>query len=306
MRVGVTGSSGLIGSALVDALNERGDDVIRFVRPDSVNRDGGVIRWDPSRHLVDEHDVHAVSGFDAVVNLAGAGVGDHRWTNARKEEILNSRLRTTSFLVEVLRSMTNGTPLLASGSAIGVYGSRGADELDEDSATGDDFLAHVCERWEKTAMAFTDQGALVATLRTGIVMSERGGALARQLPLFRLGVGGPLADGRQWLSPISLNDEVRAILWIIDHQLSGPVNLACPAPLTNAQFSKLLGKILHRPAVIKTPALALKVILGGQLTTQAVLASQRVLPKVLLGNGFVFENPDCRSALSAAIKGRSN
>lgn len=306
MRVGLTGSSGLIGTALIEALKKRGDDVIRFVRPDSTNRDGGVIRWDPSRHLVDDHDVRAVSGFDAVVNLAGAGVGDRRWTSARKEEILNSRLQATSLLVEVLRSMANGTSSLASGSAIGVYGSRDADALDEDSTTGEDFLALVCERWEAAAMAFTDQGTSVATLRTGIVMSERGGALGRQLPLFRLGVGGPLGNGRQWLSPISLNDEVRAILWIIDHQLSGPVNLVCPTPLTNAQFSKLLGETLHRPAIIRTPALALKVILGTQLTTQAVLASQRVLPKVLLENGFIFENRDCRSVLSAAITSRSN
>jgi uncharacterized protein (TIGR01777 family) len=306
LRVGVTGSSGLIGSALVDALRERGDDVIRFVRPESANLDGVLIRWDPSRQLVDEDDVKHLSGFDAVVNLAGAGVGDRRWNGARKEEILNSRLNATSLLVEVLGALANGTASLASGSAVGIYGSRDDEALDEDSSTGHDFLALVCERWEAAAMALADKGTAVATLRTGIVMSERGGALRRQLPLFELGVGGPLSKGRQWLSPISLSDEVRAILWIIDYQLPGPVNLVCPSPLTNNQFSKLLGKTLRRPAIIRTPELALRVVLGSELTSQAVLASQRVLPKVLLENGFVFQNPDCSSVLSAAFKGPSN
>jgi uncharacterized protein (TIGR01777 family) len=306
VRVAITGSSGLIGSALVEALQERGDDVIRFVRPESVNRDGRFIRWDPSRHLVDEHDIKQQSGFDAVVNLAGAGIGDRRWDSARKVEILDSRLRATSLLVEVLASLSHGTSSLATGSAVGIYGSRGDEVLVEDSSNGDDFLAVVCKRWEAASMVLADQGTAVATLRTGIVMSKRGGALRRQLPLFRLGVGGPLANGRQWLSPISLIDEVRAVLWIIDRQLSGPVNLVCPAPLTNNEFSKLLGKTLRRPAIMRTPELALKVVLGSQLTTQAVLASQRVVPKVLLESGFAFDNPDCLSVLSAALKGPSS
>jgi uncharacterized protein len=306
LRVGVTGSSGLIGTALVEALRERGDDVIRFVRPDSANQEGGIVRWDPSRHLVDDHDIKKLRCFDAVVNLAGAGIGDRRWNAARKEAILNSRLEATSLLVEVVKELANGTASLASGSAVGIYGSRGDDVLDEDSSHGNDFLASVCASWEAAATTLSDQGTAVATLRSGIVMSRRGGALRRQLPLFKLGVGGPLASGRQWLSPISLGDEVRAILWTVDHQISGPLNLVCPTPVTNRQFSSTLAKTLRRPAVIKTPAFALKFVLGGELTTQAVLASQRVEPKRLLESGFVFENPDCRSVLSVAIKGSSD
>ncbi len=306
MRVGVTGSSGFIGSSLIEALHERGDEVIRFVRPESVAGRDTVIRWDPSRQLVDSHDLAGVGGFDAVVNLAGAGLADKRWSSARKDELQRSRLDATSLLVSTLRAMPNGTAMLASSSAIGVYGSRGDELLDESSSSGLDFLARLCGSWEAATAPLREVGSVVAALRTGIVMSDRGGALKRQLPLFRLGLGGPYSNGRQWLSPISLRDEVRAIMWVIDHHLQGPVNLVCPTPLTNADFAKNLARDLHRPAMVRIPAAALKIALGVQLTNEAVLASQRVVPQTLLGSGFVFENPDSHSIISEVVRHRTN
>lgn len=306
MRVGLTGSSGFIGAALVEALRERGDEVVRFVRPESAAEGDTLIRWDPSRQLVDDHDLARVSGLDAVVNLAGAGLADRRWSAARKEEIQRSRLDATTLLASALRAMSAGVALVASGSAIGVYGSRGDELLDESSSAGLDFLAQLCRSWEAAAAPLREQGALVASLRTGIVMGGQGGVLKRQLPLFRLGLGGPYASGRQWLSPISLRDEVRAILWVIDHQVQGPVNLVCPTPLTNADFAKNLARALHRPAIVRIPAAALKVALGAQLTNEAVLASQRVLPHRLQESGFVFEDPDSRSIISEVVRLRTN
>ena len=302
MRVGVTGSSGFIGSALTAALVERGDQVVRFVRPESAAPRSTVIRWDPSRQLVDEGDLARAGGFDAVVNLAGAGIGDHRWSATRKLQIERSRLDATQLLVSTLRALPSGTPMLASGSAIGVYGSRDDEELDETSSLGHDFLAQLCTKWEGAAHALGEHGAVVASLRTGIVMSARGGALKRQLPLFRLGLGGPHSTGAHWLSPISLRDEVRAILWIIDHQLSGPVNLVCPTPLTNQQFARDLAQALHRPSFARIPAVLLKVVLGTQLATEAVLASQRVTPVKLTENGFNFENPDAPSIAAQVVR----
>jgi uncharacterized protein (TIGR01777 family) len=300
VRVGITGSSGFIGTALVSALLERGDEVVRFVRPDSRHGGGDTIRWDPSRGLVDEGDVRRVGGFDAVVNLAGAGLADRRWTSARKEEILRSRTDVTSLLVRVL-SESSGTAFLASGSAVGVYGSRGDESLDESSTFGDDFLARVCVQWEEATSPLERSGASVAHLRTGIVLSSRGGALKKQLPLFRFGLGGTFGSGSQWLSPISLRDEVRAIQWLLETRASGPFNLVAPAALTNRAFTHALARQVHRPARLRIPSTALRVVLGRELVTSAILASQRVVPTALQDSGFSFEDPDIRAILSAAL-----
>jgi uncharacterized protein (TIGR01777 family) len=300
MRVGITGSTGFIGSALVATLIERGDDVVRFVRPDSPHRDGASIRWDPSRGLVDDADLRRVGGFDAVVNLAGAGVADRRWTDERKREIRRSRVDATTLLVQLLRD-SSGTSFLASGSAIGIFGSRGAEILDESSPTGDDVLARVCAEWEQAASQLEDAGTNVALLRTGIVMSSRGGALKKQLPLFRFGIGGVLGSGEQWISPISLRDEVRAILWLIDSRSSGPFNLVAPAALTNRAFTRVLARQVRRPARLRVPAWALRVALGTDLVEGAVLASQRVTPMALIEGGFHFDDPNIESILSSAF-----
>ena len=301
MRVGVTGASGFLGRALVRSLRARGDDVLCFVRPDTAPSDGPVIRWDPTKQLVDAGDLRRAGGLDAVVHLAGAGVANRRWSEVRKLEILSSRTRSTRLLVEALGD-ADGSPFLASASAIGYYGARGDEPLNESSTPGDDFLARVCVEWEASARLARDVGTKVALMRTGIVMSDQGGALKRQLPLFRLGLGGVLATGRQWLSPIALVDEVRAILWIIDQQLQGPVNLVSPTPLTNRDFTRTLALALHRPARARVPAGLLRVALGGELVDGALLASQRVYPKMLLDSGFSFDCATAASIVEHAIR----
>ncbi|HUV57688.1 MAG TPA: TIGR01777 family oxidoreductase [Acidimicrobiales bacterium] len=297
MRIGVTGSSGLIGSAFLQAAHERGDLIIRFVRPGADTPEGGVIRWNPATNDVDDADLRRTGGLDAVVNLAGAGIADRRWSRARRSEITSSRIKSTSLLANVIGALPSGCPMVVSGSAIGYYGSRGNEVLDEDSTPGTDFLADVCSQWEHAAQPLTKHGTVVAYLRTGIVMSSRGGALKKQLPLFRFGLGGRLSTGRQWLSPISLYDEVRAILWAIDHRLEGPINVTAPTPLTNADFTKALARKVHRPARAPVPTLALQLALGRPLALEAVLASQRVIPRRLIDSGFAFEHPNISDIL---------
>ncbi|MGA2432546.1 MAG: TIGR01777 family oxidoreductase [Acidimicrobiales bacterium] len=300
MRVGVTGSSGFIGTALVRALVERGDDVVRFVRPGAEST-SSTVRWDPTRDLVDDQDMKRVGPFDVVVHLAGAGLADKRWNDSRKNEILSSRTLSTSLLVRALSSF-EATPMLASGSAIGFYGSRGDETLDESSSSGEGFLADACVKWEESAIPLRAHGTNVALLRTGIVLDRRGGSLKRQLPLFQWGVGGTLGDGHQWTSPVSLRDEIRAILWVIDQRVDGPVDLTCPTPITNRDFTSVLAHAMNRPHAFRVPRAALNLVLGAQLTNEAVLASQRVLPRVLLDGGFSFEHPDATEIVRAALK----
>jgi uncharacterized protein len=300
VRVGVTGASGFIGSALVEALEERGDTVVRFVRPDSPRVNSDVIHWDPSLGVVDEDDVRRSGGFDAVVNLAGVGIADRGWSTQQKELIRRSRAEATTLLVQVLRD-SSGTAYLASGSAIGIYGSRGDETLDETSSAGDDFLAEVCVEWEQATAPLAETGSSVAHLRTGIVMARHGGALRKQLPLFRLGIGGPIGSGRQWLSPISLRDEVRAILWLLETRASGPFNLVAPAALTNRDFAVALGHQLHRPSRVRVPIGAVRIAIGPELADATALASQRVVPAALVDTGFTFESPDIESIISSAL-----
>jgi len=301
VRVGVTGASGLIGSLLVATLRARNDSVVTFVRPTS--RVAGVdeIRWDPSHELLDENDLRRVGGFDALVNLAGAGIGDRRWNAQRKSEILASRVSATSLLAQVVKESASGVSFVANASAVGWYGSRDNEHLDETSSRGEGFLADVCDAWENAALALHSAGTPVARLRSGVVLSSHGGALPQQLPLFRVGVGGRLGSGRQWLSPISLHDEVAAIVWVLDHRLDGPVNLVAPTPLTNRDFTRVLARALHRPGFFAVPSFALRVTLGPEMADELILASQRVTPRRLLESGFSFAHPDARSAIEWAL-----
>jgi hypothetical protein len=301
MRVGVTGASGLIGRSLVEALEERGDSTVIFVRPSTEEHVGDTVRWDPAGGVVDEGDLRRVGGVDAIVNLAGAGIGDRRWSNSRKMEILNSRVVATKLLVSALNELPNLTGYFANASAIGWYGSRGNQVLDETSNRGAGYLSDVCASWEEATSPLENRGIGVAYLRSGVVLSAKGGALKRQLPLFRGGLGGRYGTGAQWMSPISLVDEVRALLWTIDHQLTGPVNLVLPEPITNRDFTRAFAQILRRPALLNVPAPILRIGLGGQMADELILASQRVKPERLRTSGFKFHHPDATSALSWAL-----
>jgi len=288
MRVGVTGSSGFLGTALITALEARGDEVVRFVRPSSPANPGTSVRWDPARGDIDERDLAAVGGFDAVVNLAGTGIASRRWNASSRAAIMTSRTSSTSLLVDALASRTSGVAVLVSASAIGYYGNRGDEWLDESSGAGADYVADVCRAWEEAALPFAATGGSLARVRTGIVFGPGGGVWARLGPLFRLGLGGVLGDGRQWTSPISLRDEVAALLWIVDHQLSGPFNLVAPEPCTNRQMTRALARALHRPALARVPAAALRLALGREMADNTLLTSQRVVPHALEASGFTF------------------
>jgi len=304
MRVGITGASGLIGTALAATLRDRGDVVVPFVRPTSPPNEGLQIRWNPETHDANDSDIAAVGGLDAVVNLAGTGIADKRWSEDRKVEILQSRVKSTALLASILPRLTSPPRILASGSAIGFYGSKGNQIVDENSPAGTDFLADVCRQWEKATETLSGTGTGVAFLRTGIVQSDRGGALRQQLPLFRLGVGGRLGTGNQWISPISLDDEIRAILFILEHAHTGPFNLVCPNPIQNRDYTKELAKVLHRPAFFSVPSVALSVLLGRELVEGAVLASQRVVPNRLLELGFSFNQRTNEEILTSVLKTR--
>jgi len=288
-RVAISGASGLIGSALSAFLRARGDEVVHLVRRQPTN--SSEVGWDPGSRTLDPGDL---SGLTAVVHLAGAGVGDHRWTAAYKHEILSSRVDGTTTIATALADL--GEPIaLVSASAIGIYGDCGERILTEDSGTGQGFLAHVARAWEAATTPAKDAGLRVVHARSGIVLTPLGGAMERVLPLARLGLAGPLGTGRQYWSWITLHDEIRALAHLIDQDLAGPVNLVSPQPLHQSEVMKALGAALGRPAVLPAPALALKVYLGGFASD--ILASERIMPSVLTASGFVFDHDTIEGAM---------
>ena len=294
MRFVVTGSSGLIGQALVSRLTALGHETVVLVRRTPGR---GEARWDPSSGQI---DAEALAGAGAVVHLAGAGIGDSRWTPARKEIILRSRLDSTTLVSTTLAAMAEPPAVLVSASAIGYYGDRGNEELTETSGPGTGFQAEVCRAWEEATAPAEAAGIRVVHLRSAVVLSARGGALKRQLPLFRAGLGGTLGPGTQWFSWISLDDEVGVILRAVeDASLTGALNASAPWPVTNKIFTKELGRALHRPAIVRVPPVALRLALGRQLADELLLGSLRVLPARLVDAGYTFENPTLASALAA-------
>ncbi|MFD8887010.1 TIGR01777 family oxidoreductase [Streptomyces erythrochromogenes] len=296
MRIAVTGSTGLIGSALVRSLRADGHEVVRFVRREPAGADEA--RWDPERGRVDPA---GLAGCGAVVHLAGAGIGDHRWTAAYKRKIRDSRVLGTAALANALAGLDEPPAVLVSGSAVGYYGDTGDRPVDEDSPAGHGFLPSVCVEWEAAAAPAQEAGIRTAFARTGLVVAKEGGAWGRMFPLFRAGVGGRLGDGRQYWPFISLHDEVAALRHIIDTpELSGPVNLTAPEPLTNRQVTAAMARVLHRPAVLPVPAAALRVVLGE--FSQDVLGGQRARPTRLLESGFVFRDPGIEQAIRAALQ----
>ena len=290
MRVLITGSSGLIGSALVTQLRADGHQIVRLVRraPEAADE----VRWNPSSGEVfglgaAADQIHG--GIDAAVHLAGAGVGDHRWTPAYKEEVLASRVLGTRTLVRALVDLPTPPGVLISGSAVGLYGDRGDQILSEDAEPGSGFLAGVVSAWEAETAPAAEAGIRVVVARTGLVLSPAVGAFARMLPLIKLGLAGPLGNGRQWWSWITLHDEVRALRFLIETALHGPVNLVAPNPERNGAMTRVLAEAFRRPALLPVPAFALRTALGEFATD--VLGSQRCLPSALLQNGFSFDHP---------------
>ena len=299
MEIAVTGASGLIGSALIAALEADGHRVRRFVRG-GVAVPGSVV-WDPIGGTIEPG---ALDGVEAVVHLAGEGIGEKRWSPEQKERIRSSRSLGTALVARSVAEMAQAPRVLLSASAIGWYGNRGDEVLTEASAFPEpaDFLSEVCVDWEAAAAPAVDAGIRTVLLRTGIVLTPKGGALGRMITPFRLGLGGKIASGKQWMSWISLEDEIQAILHVLrDDSVSGPVNLTAPAPVTNLEFTKALGKAVHRPTILPTPLAPLKLALGAELITALLVNGQRVLPSALEASGYRFRQPDIASAFASIL-----
>lgn len=298
MKIAVTGSSGLVGTELVRTLRADGHDVLRLVR--RTPRTADEHRWDPAHGQLDPG---VLADADAVVNLAGVGIGDKRWTDAYKREVLQSRVDSTRTVAQALADAAEADPsrprVLLSASAVGYYGDGGDRVLDETSPAGEDFLADVCVQWEAATEPAHRDGIRVAHLRTGLVLGA-GGMMAKLKPLFALGVGGKLGPGDQWWPWISLRDEVDAIRFLLTADVSGPVDLTGPEPVTNAAFTAALGTVLHRPTIVPVPGFALSIVLG-EFAGAGVLAGQRALPRVLMAAGFTFRHGDVESALRWAV-----
>lgn len=289
-RIAITGASGLIGSALVGYLKSEGHTVQRLVRRAPISADE--VQWDPKSDYV---DLEALRGVDAIIHLAGAGVGDKRWSKKYKAEILNSRLLGTTTIANAVTELQPA--VFISASAIGWYGESGNRGVVETDKAGDDFLAAVCREWE--GAADLAQNTRTVKIRTGLVLDPTGGALGKMLPLFRFGLGGKLGNGKQWWSWITLHDLIRAISFLLDHEISGPVNLTAPNPVTNQEFTSALARALHRPALFPAPAIGLKVALGG--FSSEILGSKKVMPQVLTDAGFEWDYPHITNALTALV-----
>ncbi|MFI9647617.1 TIGR01777 family oxidoreductase [Streptomyces sp. NPDC052040] len=295
-RIAVAGASGLIGSALVRSLAADGHEVVRLVRRAARGEDE--VCWDPEGQYI---DAAGLIGCRAVVNLAGAGIGDRRWTDEYKKTLRDSRVLGTAALAEAVASLAEPPRVFVSGSAVGFYGETGDRAVDETAPPGDGFLPSLCVEWEEAAAPAQEAGVRTVFARTGLVVAREGGAWERLFPLFRAGLGGRMGDGRQYWSYIALHDEVAALRHLIDREdLSGPFNLTAPEPLTNRQITDAMGRVLHRPALFPVPAAALRLALGEM--SGDVLGSARVVPKRLLESGFSFAFPGIEEALRAALE----
>jgi len=298
LTIAISGSSGLIGTALTTRLRADGHTVMPMVRTTARE---GEIHYDPRAGQLDpEHLI----GVDAIVHLAGAGIGDRRWTAAYRREILESRTLSTSLIARSMAEVVNrgGPRTLLSGSAIGFYGATDDQELNERSDAGDGFLADVCREWEAATSPADDAGIRVAHLRTGIVLSPAGGALKKLLPLFRFGLGGRMGSGRQWQSWISIDDQVGAIAFLLTADISGPVNLTAPTPVTNSEFTKVLAQALSRPALLPIPSFGPRLLLGRDLADALLFTGQRVLPDRLTEAGFAFEHSTLAEAFASLLR----
>ncbi|MFF4847650.1 TIGR01777 family oxidoreductase [Streptomyces sp. NPDC001194] len=295
MRIAITGASGLIGQALVRSLRADGHEVVRFVRRTPAAPDEA--QWDPRRGYVDPA---GLAGCAAVVHLAGAGVGEHRWTAAYKKEIRDSRVQGTAAVARAIAALDAPPAVLVCGTAVGYYGDTGERAVDEHAPAGQGFLPEVCVEWEAAAAPAVRAGVRTVFARTGLVVAAEGGAWGKLFPIFKAGIGGRLGDGRQYWSFISLHDEIAALRHAIDTPgLSGPLNLTAPEPLTNREVTAAMGRVLHRPTLCAVPAPVLRVVLGE--FAGDVLGSQRVRPARLLESGFIFRHPGIEESIRAAL-----
>jgi uncharacterized protein (TIGR01777 family) len=298
MDVAITGASGLIGRALSDSLRSDGHRVLRFQRGGVTT--GDIIGWDPEAGRI---DAPALEGLDAVVHLAGEGIGEKKWSDDQKRRILDSRVRGTAVLAAAVASRERKPRVLVSASAMGYYGDRGDEVLTEESAPGKDFLAGVCVAWEAETAPASEAGVRTVLTRTGIVLTAKGGALKSMLLPFKLGIGGRQGSGKQWMSWIALADQVGAIRFAIENDaLRGPANFVAPNPVPNSEFASTLGNVLHRPTILPTPMLPLKVRFGSELVETLLLVSQRVMPAKLETAGYQFAFPALEDALRAAVR----
>lgn len=295
MRVAISGASGLVGAALSRYLSAQGATVIPLVRTRS--GDPEAIFWDPMNGQI---EADKLEGLDAIVNLSGENIAGKLWNAGQKEKIRQSRIKGTNLLVQTVKQLHSGPRTFFSASAIGFYGDRGSELLTEASTAGSGFLAEVCEEWEAAANNLNATGVRVINGRIGMVLSTEGGALQKMLLPFQLGAGGNLGSGQQYMSWIELADLVRAIHFCLGTDISGAVNLVAPTPVTNAQFTKAMGRVLSRPTILPAPAMALRMLLG-DLADQLLLCSQRVVPVVLEKKQFDFAYPDIDRALAAAL-----
>jgi uncharacterized protein (TIGR01777 family) len=301
MTILLSGASGMLGSAIGEALRQRGTDVLRLKRQPTNAADE--LHWNP---VTGEIDTTRLEGIDAAIHLSGANVAARRWTAAYKREMTESRVATTRVLSEALARLKQPPQVLVTASAVGFYGDRGDEILDEDSLAGHGFFPELCRAWEAAARPAQNAGIRVVHLRLGMVIGPDGGAMARLAPIFRLGLGGPLGDGRQWMSWISEQDAVSAALFALGNPslenlgLIGPVNAVAPEPATNSAFTRELGRAVHRPAIVPAPAFALRLAFG-EMADAALLASTRAVPKRLLEAGFAYSHPTLARAFAAAI-----
>jgi uncharacterized protein (TIGR01777 family) len=299
MRIAISGSTGLIGTALVHDLRAQGHTVLRLVRGRTEFPDAEAnVAWDPVAGTIESSKLE---GVDGVVHLSGRSIGAARWSDSEKRELVESRTRSTALLAETLAGLTDKPHVLLSGSAIGIYGDRGDEELTEQADRGSGFLADLCVAWEAASDPARHAGIRVATLRTGLVLAPKGGFLSRPVLLFKLGLGGRIGSGRQWWSWISIDDEVGAIRFLLDHDVSGPVNLTAPGAVTNAEFTRVLGRVLRRPTLFPVPRFAGRLALGAELADEVVFAGQRVVPAALTAAGYEFAQPTLEPALRAVL-----
>lgn len=299
MKIVLAGSNGLIGRQLASNLSNLGHSVVRVRHSAEASGNPSNLTWNPESWNL---DLSQIGQVDAVINLAGEPVGSGRWTSETKRKIQDSRINGNRAIVKEIRKMEIPPRVFINGSAIGFYGNRGSELLDEKSSMGEGFLAEVCQKNEAAANDADSTETRVINLRTGVVLSTKGGALARQLPIFKLGLGGKLASGDQYLSWIHLRDEVEAIIFLLNSDIAGPVNLTSPSPCTNAEFTKALGKATKRPTLLSVPKIALSLALGAGVTDEMITAGQRVRPEVLLSSGFKFAFPDISGALESLVR----